>query len=387
MSATAELVVIGGGAAGAAAIRGYREAGGAGRIALVTDEQVLPYERPPLSKEFLRGDRHSGDLPLENDEFYQGVRLHTGEPAHDLDPDARRLTLAGGEAIEYAACVVATGNGPRPLPVPGGDDEGLYHLRSIADARRLRSSATSAADAAIVGSGFIGCEAAASLARRGVAITLVSDEERPQLKRLGRYAADRIVEWLTDEGVTVRSGVEVTSVSPTSVTIRDGAAVRAGLVLVAAGVTPRTDLLRASGLLNEDGTVDVDPGMRTAAAGLFAAGDIARAHHPVAGRRLTVEHWGDAVTMGGIAGANAAGESRVWSDVPGFWSTIGDHTIKYVAWGDGFDDESVQEHSGDGFTVWYRRDGALVGALTYLADDDYDKAAHLIAADGGRSPV
>ena len=153
---------------------------------------------------------------------------------------------------------------------------------------------------------------------------------------------------------------------------------------MAAGVVPRTELLRTSGLLNEDGTVDVDPGMRTAAAGLFAAGDIARAHHPAAGPRLTVEHWGDAVTMGGIAGANAAGDSRMWSDVPGFWSTIGDRTIKYVAWGDGFDDESVQEHAGGGFTVWYRRDGALVGGLTHLADDDYEKAADLIAADGRR---
>ncbi len=371
------LLVVGGGAAGAAAVAAYRANGGPGAVLLVTDEPVPPYQRPPLSKDFLRAETSMYDLALD-DPSPEGASVLFDAEVRRIDPKDRIAQLADGRELRYETCVVATGNGPRTLPVPGGDDPGVHYLRSLADGEQLRQAAATAERAVVVGSGFIGCEAAASLARRGVRVTLVTDEDAPQLTRLGRYAAGRIEEWLSQAGVVTVLGADVVALGPGRVDLADGTGYDADLVLVAAGIAPRTDLLGDSGLLTANGTIEVDEQMRTRADGLFAAGDIVSVQHPVAGRRLTVEHWGDAVAMGSVAGANAAGAGYRWDEVPGFWSQVGEHTIKYRAWGDGFDAERPVEHGPDAFTVWYFREQALVGALTFNADRDYDRAAELI---------
>jgi NADPH-dependent 2,4-dienoyl-CoA reductase/sulfur reductase-like enzyme len=162
------------------------------------------------------------------------------------------------------------------------------------------------------------------------------------------------------------------------VRISDSDGLDADLVVMAAGVRPRVDLADAAGLRTESGRILVDAGMRTSAPTVFAAGDVAYAMNEAAGRRLTVEHWGDALAMGEIAGRNAAGDDTSWGEVPGFWTTIGNHTAKYGAWGDGFDQIRVVEHGADRFTAWYGRDGLVVGVLTVDADEDYEHGGRLI---------
>jgi 3-phenylpropionate/trans-cinnamate dioxygenase ferredoxin reductase component len=375
-----DLLVVGGGPGGVGAVRGFRKHHGRGGVVFVSAEHALPYTRPALSKEFLRGDANAEDLPIEAPEFYGGVDLHLGATVIALDTSEHVATLGDGTEVHYRSCVLATGSDPKSLPVPGGGDPRLYLLRSLASAHRLRTAARATDAAIVLGSGFIGCEAAVSLARRGLTVTIVSPERVPQETRLGEYAGQRILAWLAEEGVRTVMGAEI-------VEIHDGHRVRlggshepltAGLVLSGGGITPQINIARTAGLSIDDGRVLVDDRMLSSTPDIYAVGDAALAINRTAGRRLAVEHWGEAVRMGEIAGANAGGGDEHWDDVPGFWTQIGDRVLKYVAWGDGFDDARVVEGPADSFTVWYGRDGVVVGALTYQADDDYERAVELI---------
>lgn len=379
--APAGLVVVGGGPAALAAAKGYLDAGGAGPVTMVSDEAVPPYERPPLSKDFLRGELTEDQLAIEEPAFWTSgrVRLRLSTSAVRLDPAGRVVTLAGGEPLAYSACVLATGSAPIPLPVPGADHRDVLQLRSLSQGRALRDAAAAASSAVVVGSGFIGCEAAASLALRGLSVTLLAQEERPQQTRLGAAVGDRIAGWLRDSGVRLVLPCEVEElVDGRRVGIAGQDPVEADIVLVAAGIAPRVALAREAGLTVHDGRVTVDSQLRTSAPGVWAAGDVALARNALAGRRLVVEHWGEALAMGEVAGTDAAGGEASWAEAPGFWSDIGGHMLKHVAWGDGFDTARLVDHDGRGFTVWYGRDGVTVGALTYESDDDYERGRELV---------
>jgi NADPH-dependent 2,4-dienoyl-CoA reductase/sulfur reductase-like enzyme len=267
--------------------------------------------------------------------------------------------------------------------VPGGEKALL--LRSLADAHRLRQAAADADSAVVIGAGFIGCEAAASLARRGIAVTLAAPQAVPQEKRLGAEAGERLRGLVTDAGVRYVGTVNVQEINDHGVRLDDGVTIHTELVMAATGVTPRTDLARAAGLEVRDGRIVVGADMATSAPGIYAAGDVALAHNTAAGRAVAVEHWQDALDQGAVAGASAAGADAKWGAVPGFWTTIGDATVKYHAWGDGYQRSRLLER-GDGFTVWYEKDGAAVGVLTCDADDDYELGGRLIEA-GDPVPV
>lgn len=376
------LVVVGGGPAGHSAAAAYREAGGAGPVQIISADTEPPYQRPPLSKDFLRGETGADALPLESPQFYRdnGIELRLDDPAVSLDLEHGTVRTRSGAVAAFATCVLATGCEPVTLPVPGADHPDVLALRSLSQARRLRADAGRAASAIVIGSGFIGCEAAASLAGRGLDVTVLSTEGRPQLQRLGGAAADRIAGWLTDAGVRLVGGAEVASiVDGTTVLTTEGRAFTADLVLTAAGVRPRGQLAELAGLAMQDGRVMVDTRMRTSDPRVYAAGDVALAENSAAGRRLAVEHWGEALRMGEIAGTTAAGGDDSWSDVPGFWSEIGERTLKYAAWGDGHDRADLVEHGENSFTVWYSRAGTVVGVLTSEADGDYERGSELIA--------
>ncbi len=372
------LVVIGSGAAGISAATGYRDAGGTGSVTVLTADVDLPYERPPLSKDFLQGRSAAADTLLNEDGFYagKGIELRLGDAVTKLDIAARTVATASGTVVTFTSCVMATGSTPTRLPVPGADLPSVYLLRSLTDARALRAAAESARTAVVVGSGFIGCEAAASLARRGLAVTMLSPESLPQVNRLGDDVGRRLASWLRSETVALRLGESLAEITTTdagaTVHTDVGQKIQADLVVIAGGVTPNVALAVAAGLEIGEGRVQVDERMQTSAAGIYAAGDIAYAYNSSAGRHLSVEHWGDAVTMGEIAGRNAAGGNASWTTAPGFWSTIGDRTLKYAAWGDGFDRTAIEAHDGEAFTAWYARQGRVVGVLTVDADDDYD---------------
>jgi 3-phenylpropionate/trans-cinnamate dioxygenase ferredoxin reductase subunit len=330
------LVIVGGGPAALSAAKGYRAAGGDGDVTMLTRELVPPYRRPPLSKQYLRGEIDEPELQLEPPEWYaeNGVELRLDTTMTAVRDE---IELDSGETLPFDACILATGARPKRL------FDGPQTLRSLADARALRDTA---GRATVIGSGFIGCEAAASLAMKGLDVTLVTDEEVPHEARLGEQAGRRIAGWLTDLGVILRTGTKAENGT-----------------LMAVGV--------------ESERIPVDAGMRTSRENVYAAGDLVRAHNASAGRSLAVEHWGEALNMGEIAGRNAAGDDRVWDVAPGFWSQIGTHTIKYAAWGDGFD-ESRLEEDGDGFTVWYGTEGITVGVLTYNRDADYERGKQLV---------
>jgi 3-phenylpropionate/trans-cinnamate dioxygenase ferredoxin reductase component len=378
------FLVLGGGPAGLAAARAYRAAGGGGAVAIVTDEHRMPYNRPPLTKELLRGESNEEELPIEAETWLREhvVSLVSGR-AVSLDPAERSVALSGGRALHYENCLLATGAEPTRLPVPGADDPAVRVIRTLDHVRELTSRLRDGDPVVVIGSGFIGCEIAASLTRRGHHVTQISDEEQPNAARLGPEAAEEIRRWLTEDGIELHLGAEVqgiTAASDGSLEVRAGTVRAHGkIVVMAVGVAPRGELAAAAGLELADGAVPVNAGMRTTRAGLYAAGDVAYAENAIAGRALRVEHWGDALGQGEIAGRGAAGEPAHWDTVPGFWSTIGTHVLKYAAWGDGFDRSRLQPHGGGAFTAWYGRDGTIVGVLTHEADEDYERGRSLIA--------
>jgi NAD(P)H-nitrite reductase large subunit len=380
------LVIVGGGPAALAAARAYRAADGDGAVTILTPELTVPYTRPALSKEFLRGEKDDAELPIEPPTWYaeHGVDIRLGTEAETLDPAARTLVLAGGETLTYDTCVLATGGESAALPIPGATEEWVLMLRSLATARVLRDRAAQASSAIVIGSGFIGCEAAASLAMRGLEVTLVTDEATPQEARLGQAAGGRIGGWLEAAGVELIPGAEVEAIGDHSVQIPGGDTWTADFILMAAGVKPCAGLAENAGLETKDGRIVVDAQMRTSDAHVYAAGDVAFAHNAVAGRHLAVEHWGEALNMGEVAGRAIAGEDATWDVAPGFWSTIGDHTLKYVAWGDGFDDSRLVEHGNGAFTVWYGKAGTTVGVLTHERDEDYEHGRELVE---GKAPL
>jgi 3-phenylpropionate/trans-cinnamate dioxygenase ferredoxin reductase subunit len=372
------LLIVGGGAAALATARGYREADGDGDVTIITPELAVPYTRPALSKEFLRGGLEDGELPIEDEAWYEnhGVLLRLGAEAETLDPSTHTLLLGSGETLRYDACVLATGAEPSVLPVPGATEEWVLLLRSLATARVLRDRAERAESAIVIGSGFIGCEAAASLALRGIKVTLVSDEDIPHAQRLGEDAGRRVQGWLEEYGVRLVLGAAVEGFGENAVRTADDT-LKADLILMAGGVAPRAGLAETAGLDTEDGRIKVDEHMRASAPDVYAAGDVALARNAAAGRHLAVEHWGEALNMGEIAGRTIAGQAAQWDVAPGFWSSIGERTLKYVAWGDGFDEARLDAH-GDAFTVWYGRDGTTVGVLTHDRDDDYEHGRELV---------
>ncbi|MDQ6842338.1 MAG: FAD-dependent oxidoreductase, partial [Actinomycetota bacterium] len=299
-----------------------------------------------------------------------------------LDADQRTTVLSGGREIAYRNCVLATGAEPTRLPVPGADHPGVRVIRTLDHVRELTSRLGHGDPVIVIGSGFIGCEIAASLIRRGNTVTLLSDESAPNAARLGDETAGRIQRWLSDEGIVLHLGGAVDRIDHYD----GGFSVQAGetrvgapLVVMAGGVAPRVELAVAAGIELENGAVPADAHQRTVTDGLFAAGDVTVTENAAAGRRLRVEHWGDALGQGEVAGQNAAGQSSEWDAVPGFWSTIGDHTLKYAAWGDGFDQTRLEDHGDGAFTTWYGLGGQLVGVLTHERDEDYERGGELIA--------
>ncbi len=384
MNPNENIVIIGGGPAGLATARAYREARGAASVKILSTELYAPYNRPPLTKEFLRGEIPAEELPLENEEWFtrNAVKLELSTTAHTIDRE-RQVVVTDGEEIPYDVCVLATGSEPIRIPVPGGDDPEILVMRTIENSARLALRVGEGDSAVVVGSGFIGCEAAASLAMRGAHVTLVSQEVLPQGARLGEETGNRVQTWLEDRGINLRMGVDVEGITRQDagyeVSLGDGSTVRGETVVFGTGVAPRLELAQSAELEIDSGVI-TDSSMRTSAPDIFTVGDIAYAENEAAGRRLRVEHWGEALEHGRIAGTVLAGGEAKWTTAPGFWSTIGDKTLKYVAWGDGWDDLRFEDHGDGAFTVWYGNEGVCVGVLTHNADGDYERGRKLVEA-------
>ncbi len=370
------VVIVGSGPCGVAAAEAFREHDADAPVRIVSADIDPPYARPPLSKEFLRGE--TDDVELHPARWFgdRAIDLIGGARVDRLDL-ADRAVFAGNQRYGYDTLILACGAAPVIPPFPGGERALL--LRSLADANRLRTAAEKASSAVVIGSGFIGCEAAASLARLGIPVTIVAPSELPQQKRLGSEAAARLRDFVSDAGARHVGGVTVEEITEVGVRLNNGVTIDCDLVLAATGVAPQSRIAAEAGLKVHESRVVVGSDMATAVPGVYAAGDVALAHHEVAGRPVATEHWQDADDQGSTAGACAAGQQMKWDAVPGFWTTIGDATLKYHAWGDGYERSRMLDHGDDSFTVWYDSANTVVGVLTYNADDDYDLGERLIA--------
>ncbi len=368
------MIIVGSGPAGVAAAESFRAYDADAPVRILSADVDLPYARPPLSKEYLRGS--TDDVALHPARWFdeRAIELVNGA-AVDRVSLTERAVYVGDERYSFGSLILACGAAPVPPPFPGGGR--ALQLRSLADAAALREAAGAADSAVVIGSGFIGCEAAASLALRGVPATLVAPEQLPQERRLGREAAGRLRDLVAAAGARHVGAVAVEEITEAGVRLDDGVTIDCDLVLAATGVAPQSGVAAEAGLRVRDSRVVVGSDMATAAPGVYAAGDVALAKHEVAGRHLAIEHWQDAAEQGAIAGASAAGRRTRWDGVPGFWTSIGDATVKYHAWGDGYERCRMIDHP-DGFTVWYEAGNAVVGVLTHNADDDYDLGERLI---------
>jgi NADPH-dependent 2,4-dienoyl-CoA reductase/sulfur reductase-like enzyme len=377
------IVIVGGGPAAQAAADAYRKAGGAGAVTILAREADPPYERPPLTKDFLRGESGREALPLASAAWYaeHEIELRTGVEVVELDLGGPAVRTVAGEELPFDRVLLATGAEPLVPPIPGAEGPAVQTVRRIGDSERL-AGLGEGDRALVVGSGFIGCEAAASLAMRGVVVKLATLEAAPQVERLGPEVAAEIAAWLDDLDVEILAENELESVGGTDdraarPRLSGGEEVVVDRVLLALGVERSDGLAAAAGLPVDDG-VQVDAAMASPDPRVLAAGDVAFAFNAAAGRRLRVEHWGEALNMGEIAGKTMAGADAGWDVAPGFWSTIGEHTIKFVGWGDGWDDLRFERGEEGAFACWYGRGGDLGGVAAHLDDAAYERGRGLI---------
>ena len=388
MTPDERLIIAGGGPAGLSTAQAYREAGGRGRVTILASESYPPYRRPPLTKEYLRGEIPREELPMLEHRWYEenNVELRTSTTVTAFDPGRMTVETENGE-IPYDACVLATGSEPLRLPVSGAEDPEIQVMRTIEDSVRLQERAEKGSRAVVVGSGFIGCEAAASLAMRGVGVTMISLDNSPQELRLGGKVGSRILSWLEGYGVRTRFGVGIEGIERGDAAFTvgfGGGSVDAETVVFGVGVKPRVELAESAGLETNEGGIVTDSSMRTSAPNVFAVGDISYAYNEAAHRHLHVEHWGEALNHGVAAGKTIAGVETSWRTAPGFWSTIGENTIKYVAWGDGWDEAEFTDHGEKAFSVRYGRKGTCVGVLTHNCDEEYERGRELVES---KSPM
>ena len=328
-------MIAGAGLAGAKAAEALRAEGFDGRVVLLGDEGRRPYERPPLSKGYLRGDEGTDALPVHEAGYYEaaGIELLPDEAAVAVDRAGATVALAGGGRLPYDVLLLATGSAARPLGVPGADLDGVLALRTVDDADRLRAQLDGASAVAVVGGGWIGAEVAAVARQLGREVTLVHPGPAPLHKVLGPEVAEVYRRLHADQGVRLVGSGRVAALRGAgrveAVVTDGGREVPADLVVAGVGARPRTELAEAAGLAVDDGVV-VDATLRTADPHVFAAGDVARAWHPVLGRALRVEHWANALHQGPAAARSMAGRPEPYERLPYFYSDQYDVGMEFL---------------------------------------------------------
>jgi NADPH-dependent 2,4-dienoyl-CoA reductase/sulfur reductase-like enzyme len=324
------VVIVGGGLAGAKTAEALREKGYDGPVTLIGAEDHLPYERPPLSKDYLAGKAEFDDAVVHPAEWYDehNVTLRLGTEVTAVHPDQSEVELAGGERLEYGALVLATGSSPRRLPIPGADT--ALTLRNREDSDAIRATFGEGKRLVIVGAGWIGLEVAAAARDKGTEVTVLESAELPLLAVLGRDMAAVFADLHREHKVDLRFGVSVAEIAPDGVTLDDGTKFPADAVLLGVGAAPNTALAKAAGLSVDNGVL-VDSALRTSDPAIFAVGDIANHDHPVLGRRVRVEHWATALNQPAAAAAAIVGSADDgYRELPYFFSDQYDLGMEYI---------------------------------------------------------
>lgn len=371
MSRPRTVVIVGAGLAGAKAAQTLRDEGFDGRIVLLGAERERPYERPPLSKEYLRGDAGAEKPFVHDEDFYEehAIDLRLGETVLALDIAGGAVALGARERVGYDRLLLATGARPRRLRVPGAELDGVCELRTLADSDALRERLQPGTRVAIVGAGWIGCEVAASARSMGLDVTVIDPLETPLQRVLGAQLgafyrdvhADHGVRMLLGQGVAAfegKPGGAVHAVRTTS-----GTRVPCDVALVGVGVMPRDEITERSGIETGDGIL-VDEYLETSAPNVFAAGDVARAYHPLLERSVRVEHWANAQHQGAAAARNMLGARVAYDRLPYFYSDQYDVGMEYNGHGTAGDDVVIRgDLEGREFIAFWLRNDRVAAAM------------------------
>jgi 3-phenylpropionate/trans-cinnamate dioxygenase ferredoxin reductase subunit len=339
MTESSTFVIVGGGLAGAKAAQALREKDFGGHIVLLAEEEHLPYERPPLSKEFLAGKKSLPEFTAEDAAWYRdhNVDLRLGTRVTAIDTTAHTVALPDGTTVRYDKLLLATGSRSRRLPLAGSEASGVHYLRTIDDAQALDSALKGGSSLAVIGAGWIGLEVAATARGRGVDVTVVETARLPLLAALGAEIGEVFARLHRDHGVNLMLGTSVDEITTdggaaTGLRLGDGSTVDADAVLVAVGAQTNCELAEHAGLDVAHGGVEVDSSLRSSNPDVFAVGDIASAQHPLFGIRVRTEHWANALKQPAVAAAAMLGKHAEYAELPYFFTDQYDLGMEYVGY-------------------------------------------------------
>jgi 3-phenylpropionate/trans-cinnamate dioxygenase ferredoxin reductase subunit len=391
------FVIVGAGLAGAKAAEGLRTEGFDGRIVLIGEEAERPYERPPLSKDYLQDKSGKEEIYVHPEAWYgeHDVELRLGSRVTGLERSARQVILQAGERIGYDKLLLTTGSSPRRLRVPGSDLDGVLYLRKVQDCEAIKAAFASVRRVAIIGAGWIGLETAAAARAANVDVTLLETAKLPLLGVLGSELANVYAALHAEHGVDLRMGVEVAEIIGTDgrasgVRCADGSHIDADVVVVGVGITPNVELAEIGGLTIDNGIV-VDEHLRSSDPRVFAAGDVANAYYPLLGRHVRLEHWSAALNQGPVAAANMVGRAPAYDQVPYFYSDQYDMKMEYWGYVEGGRYDEVV-FRGDvakrEFIAFWVREGRVLAGMAVNVGDLGDAVPALvrshIGVDAGR---
>jgi 3-phenylpropionate/trans-cinnamate dioxygenase ferredoxin reductase component len=339
MANSRTFVIIGGGLGGAKAAEALREKDFDGQIIVCAEEDHLPYERPPLSKEFLAGKKSLDDFTVHDSAWYREneIDLRLNARVLSVDRAAHTVELPDNTRVEYDKLLLATGSRSRRLPIPGSDAAGVHYLRTFEDASALNTALAEGSSLAVVGAGWIGLEVAASARQRDVNVTVVETAKLPLVGAVGEEVGAVFAALHRDHGVDLRLDSEVEEITTadgkaTGLRLGDGSSVAADAVLVAVGAQPNIELADQAGLSTGDGGVLVDASLRTSDHDIYAVGDIAAAEHPLFGSRIRTEHWANALKQPAVAAAGMLGEKAEYTELPYFFTDQYDLGMEYAGY-------------------------------------------------------
>ncbi|HET9894243.1 MAG TPA: FAD-dependent oxidoreductase [Streptosporangiaceae bacterium] len=332
------FVIVGASLAGANAAQALREEGFDGQVVLIGDEHELPYERPPLSKDYLMGKAGKEKLYAQSAQWYadHNVDLRLGQRATGIDRGAQEVALADGTKVAYSKLLLTTGSSPRELTIPGADAAGVHYLRRIEDSDRIKSAIESSSRVGVIGAGWIGLETASAARAAGRDVMVFEVAELPLLRVLGREVAQVFADLHTANGTDLVSGAHVAEITVSDgkadgVKLADGRHFAADTVIVGIGITPNVQLAADAGLTVDNG-IKVDARLQTSDPAIFAAGDVANAFHPSYGKHVRVEHWSNARHQPRAAAKAMLGQDVAYDRVPYFFTDQYDLGMEYAGY-------------------------------------------------------
>ena len=389
------FVIVGASLAGAKAAEMLRAEGFDGRVVLIGEEAERPYERPMLSKEYLRGDKPASKLYVHDEGFYadNDIELLTGTRVASLEPGAHEITLADGSRMPYSRLLLSTGATPRRLPLPGAEMAGVCYLRAMADSDALRAAIKAASRVVVIGAGWIGSEVAASARQMGAEVAMVAPEVVPLERVLGPLLGGVYRDLHADHGVDLHLSTQIEAIvgkeAAQGVRTSDGNVIEGDLVVVGVGVSARDELARDAGLTLENGIV-VDEFLRTSAPDVFAAGDVAATWNPMYNRRIRMEHWANALNQGQTAARNMLSQDSqitAYTKLAYFYSDQFDLGMEYNGYAADWDQVVVRgDLAAREFLAFWLKDGRILAGMNANVWDQGDQIKALVRSGATIDP-